>query len=104
MRDTIDMIEEAGKVVVNADYMLLPFLKDFEALVRADEREQKQTTKQPEAVAWEGITKIQYPKGTPRVIFTDKARADEWLETFLEGYAWLKPLAYIETTTGENND
>jgi hypothetical protein len=39
MRDTIDMAREAGMTVVDDEYSLLPFLKRFEALVRADERE-----------------------------------------------------------------
>jgi hypothetical protein len=39
MRDTIDMAREAGMTVVDDEYSLLPFLKRFADLVRADERE-----------------------------------------------------------------
>jgi hypothetical protein len=36
------MAREAGMTVVDDEYSLLPFLKRFEALVRADEREEFQ--------------------------------------------------------------
>ena len=52
---------------------------------------------QDEPVAWEALTKVTQPKGTPRTIFTDKVRADEWLSDFVEGAAWLKPLVYQNT-------
>ena len=53
--------------------------------------------KQDKPVAWEALTKVTQPKGTPRTIFTDKVRADEWLSDFVEGAAWLKPLVYQNT-------
>ena len=39
MKTIIEMAREAGMVVIDDEYSLLPFLKRFEALVRADERE-----------------------------------------------------------------
>lgn len=47
---------------------------------------------QQEPVAWEGVTSIKYPNGTPRLIFTDKQTAEEWLGDFVDGVAWLAPL------------
>jgi len=40
MKTIIEMAREAGMVVIDDEYSLLPFLKRFEALVRADEREE----------------------------------------------------------------
>jgi hypothetical protein len=42
MRDTIDMAREAGMVVVDDNYSLLPLLKAFELLVREDELERRE--------------------------------------------------------------
>jgi len=47
-----------------------------------------------EPVAWEAVTKLKAPIGTPKLIFTDKTRADEWLAGFVVGHAWLEPLSY----------
>ncbi len=45
-----------------------------------------------QAVAWEGMTKNTPHAGAPKMIFTDKKRADEWLSGFTDGHAWLEPL------------
>ena len=51
--------------------------------------------REQEPVAWEGKTKLGFPIGAHRIIFADKVRAEEWLSGFVEGHAWLEPLAYI---------
>ena len=43
-------------------------------------------------MAWEGKTKLGFPSGSLRLIFTDNVRAQEWLSDFVEGHAWLEPL------------
>jgi len=47
---------------------------------------------QPEPAAWLGCTKLPFREGVPILIFTDKTLADEWLNGFVEGFAWLEPL------------
>jgi hypothetical protein len=44
------------------------------------------------AVAWEGMTKNKPHAGAPKMIFTDKKRADEWLSGFTADHAWLEPM------------
>ena len=39
MKTTIEIARKAGMAVIDDEYSLLPFLKRFEALARADERE-----------------------------------------------------------------
>lgn len=90
--DEWDALQDQCEEMVSHNFRLAVLAKLREKLAAQQENYMDNSHDTNKPVAWEGKTKLGFPIGSHKLIFTDKVRADEWLSEFVEGHAWLEPL------------